>query len=834
MNIAFDAAAILGPMGKNRGIGNYTLAQFREMISRDKDNQYFFFNVFEPFSLGNYPNLHEEYFDCGKYLGLLNVADGKVYGSLLHKYLQNNKIDVFYITSPFDDKVPAYREEWFTGVKIVATVYDIIPYVFRTRYFPGGESDMGWYMDRVAKLKWMTKMLVISKSVKDDLMNYLNFPGDNIDVIWGAPSAMFQEITVGKADAELLKKKYRLKDRFVMCTGGDDDRKNIAGLIEAYGKLPHELKEQYGLVIVCKLQNASVQRYTALAKEFGVKNEVVFTNYVSDEELIQLYNMASLIAFPSKYEGFGLPVVEAWACGKPVLTSNNSSLIQIAGDAAAVVDADSVEDISHVLQETLREDVLKQLAEKGRERLKLFQWPAVADRAIAAINQLKPEKTVETELPRLAYFTPLPPQKSGIADYSEDIIRELACNFQIDVFIDDGYRPVSDFPQNVRILNHESFPVMAQKYQYILYQMGNSTFHYYMYPYLRQYGGVLVLHDYNMHDTGQWATLHLVNDNMKTYRDYLTEDFPEPIVDEYLQCIRMGGPVDISMELNGFVTNYASKIIVHSSYAMEKLLRKDIRRTVRMIPLYAKIAPLENTADVKKRYNISPKVTVFATFGRVHEAKRAIPVLMAGIEILKEYKDAILLFVGELDKGIYDTFHQILAKSGVRDRIRVTGYIKLEQFCDYIDATDVCLNLRYPYNGENSASLARILARGRCVVVNNIGSFTEIPDGCCVKLPPVEEMRHGQEEKMIYNVMKQLMEDSELRNKIGQRARKYAESTLNIRIVAEQYSAFIKQEIVNELNEEVVSVIQRDEILKKGYTDDEIRGISRTLAYCAE
>ena len=833
MNIAFDAAAILGPMSKNRGIGNYALSQFREMISRDKDNQYFFFNIFEPFSIGEFPNLQESYFYCGRELDLLSIADGKLYGTLVRKFIHKNKINVFYITSPFESQVPVYQEAWFCNVKTVVTVYDIIPLVFKNHYFPNGDSDMEWYVKRLSVLNWVDKMIVISQSVKDDLIKYLNFSGDNIDVIWGAPSALFQEITVGENDANKLKKKYGLNNQFIMCTGGDDERKNIAGLIKAYGLTSLEFREQYDLVIVCKLQKKSEQRYTALAKKMGLSKKVIFTNFVSDEELLQLYNMAALVAFPSKYEGFGLPVVEAWACGKAVLTSDNSSLIQIAGDAAVIVNPECIEDISRGLQEAMQVDTLKQMAERGRDRLKLFQWPVVADRAIESIRQLiTPEIKIHTELPKLAYFSPLPPIQSGISDYSVDIINELAHFFQIDVFIDDDYKPVCNLPSNTKVYNHKMFPKMEKRYSYKLYQMGNSLFHCYMYSYLEQYGGVLVLHDYNMHGVLQAVAFHVVNDNLKTYRDCLIKDYSESRVDEYLQQIRSGGSVKTDMEVNGFVTNYANKIIVHSNYAGEKLLRKNIGSQVCMIPHYANISPLADVADAKKKCCIDPDTTVFATFGFIHETKRAIPLLRAGIRLLKEYKNAMLLFVGKLDQTISDSFHHILSESGVSDRILVTGYVDLEQFCNYIDAADVCFNLRHPYNGENSGSLARIVARGKCVVVNDIGSFSEIPDDCCVKIPPVEKMQQGQEENLIYQVMKDIMRNHDFRKTTSERARKYAEKTLSIQTVAEQYADFIISEGGNDITEEFLHIIRQDIIQKKVYEDVEIREISKTLAYC--
>lgn len=100
-------------------------------------------------------------------------------------------------------------------------------------------------------------------------------------LIWGAPGEKFKKIQVSQQQKKELCKKFKIDSPFVMCTGGDDERKNIAGLISAFGKLPRELIQNYQLVIVCKLQNTAVKRYTELAEKCGLKERVVLTNFVS-------------------------------------------------------------------------------------------------------------------------------------------------------------------------------------------------------------------------------------------------------------------------------------------------------------------------------------------------------------------------------------------------------------------------------------------------------------------------------------------------------------------------------------------------------------------------
>ncbi|MDE6091573.1 MAG: hypothetical protein K2G14_00575, partial [Ruminococcus sp.] len=140
MNIAFDAVAILGPMSRNRGIGNYALSQFTGMVNRDINNHYFFLNMIDgdfslESSITNKSGFTEDFIDTGKNNVLLrNDAYSEVIGNIIKRYIRENNIDIFYITSPFESSFTLYKKEWFEGVKVISTVYDIIPYVMKEKY----------------------------------------------------------------------------------------------------------------------------------------------------------------------------------------------------------------------------------------------------------------------------------------------------------------------------------------------------------------------------------------------------------------------------------------------------------------------------------------------------------------------------------------------------------------------------------------------------------------------------------------------------------------------------------------------------------------------------
>lgn len=839
MNIALDSIAILGPMSKNRGIGNYADSQFRTLITCDSQNHYFFFNVFDDQNVFQNEEkdgkITEDDFLCVKGREFLNVPwFTECYGKLVKNYIHKNKIDVFYITSPFDGHLPVYKREWFEGTSVVATVYDIIPYVMKDHYFPH-KGDIDWYMERIDMLRWVDRILVISQSVKDDLVSYLHFNPDQIDVIWGAPSNMFKKIDIPLQEENALRRKYGISGPFVMCTGGDDERKNIAGLIEAFSGISSGFIHQYQLVIVCKLQQVSVERYTDLAKKLNIQDRVVLTNFVTNKELLQLYNLADLVAFPSVYEGFGLPVVEAWACGTGVLTSNNSSLGQIAGDAAITVDPYSIKDISRGLEKALGGD-LKKLAQLGAERLPMFTWNHVANETKKAIERAvtnrKQPKTGKPTRESIAFFSPLPPLESGISDYSVDIIHALAKTFDIDVYIDDGYTPDQLPDERIHVLPHVKYNERRKKYRETVFQVGNSLFHDYMWPYIQKWGGLVVLHDYNLHGVLQAKFLGKQN-KPEEYRKALMEDLTEQECRVCMDAVGNWAKLDTvrtKYEVNGYIINHADKIVVHSDDAKKKLLERNIGRSVRRIRSYAKIEPMKSTKEAKEEMGIDPDHIVLAAFGGVHETKRAIPILHAFAKLREDYDSVYLIFGGKLDKGLESEFNNTLHELGIEDQVKVTGYQDLDTFLKYMDAADICLNLRWPYNGETSGSLMRMLAKGKCIVVNDIGSFSEIPDHAVIKLPSAENLTNEQEIRNIHETLQELCGSEEMRQTISSNARQFAEKELDVDIIAREYEDYILQKPEKLINEELIAALH-EKLITLHMNRDEIKRLAYTLSY---
>lgn len=835
MNIAFDAVAILGYMSRNRGIGNYALNQFSGMVNLDRNNKYFFLNMIDKdFSLSpliTNDNFTEDFIDTGKNNVLLrNEAYSEVIGSIIKRYIRENNIDIFYITSPFESNFILYKKEWFEGVRVISTVYDIIPYVMKDKYL-SDRNTYNWYMKCVENLRWSDELFVISESVKTDLVKYLNFSPDHIKTIWGGVDEKYRSIYISGAEKSLLLDKFGITKPFIMCTGGEDGRKNLDGLIRAYALLPDNLKNSYQLVVVCKLSENGMTKLRNIAKSQNVEKNVVFTNFVSDEELLKFYNLAEIMAFPSKYEGFGLPIVEAWACGTPVITANNSSLKEIAGDAAILVNADNDRCIADGMAKMLGDkSIISQYAEKGKQRLELYRWNNINNNIISLINGITPKKISLSKPERLkiAFFTPLPPLESGIADYSEDIINELCKYCDIDVFVEETYNANSVFPANVVMYSHRSYPARHEKYADTIFQVGNSEYHFYMYQYIRKYHGTVVLHDYNLHGAFYHYAITLFKGNYNLYRTFIDTDFSD--AENYIHALQNGtaNPDLYGIELNNYITDSADRIIVHSQYSRKKLLQKNIERNVTVIPLYAEILPVTDSSEIKKKNGFSADMTIISAFGGIHRTKRIIPLLKAFSRLKKEVSDIHLMLVGKPSEDIKPEIEQLISSENLKDSVTITGYTDIEKFKEYIDMSDICLNLRYPYNGETSGSLMRILAKSRCVIVNDIGSFSEIPDNACIKLPSVENMGEVKEPDEIYNALKRLVENPSERYETAASAREYAEKVLDIKYIAEKYYTTIKAEkIKSPVTENLINTLKNDVNITSG----DINGLAQTLSY---
>ena len=231
-----------------------------------------------------------------------------------------------------------------------------------------------------------THVLADSQSTKNDLIELYATPEDKITVLYAGVSSIFRPIT----DLDQLmkvRKRYKLGDQpFVLSVGTLQPRKNHATLIKAFELTL--MDSDYNLVLAGG-QGWSYEEVYDLVRSRGLQHRVLFPGFVADEDLSALYSSADVMAFPSLYEGFGLPVLESMACGVPVLASNISCLPEVAGSAALFVDPRDVEAMSAAMLKLVSNvDLRETLRKKGFERVEQFSWQSSAANLLRVYRDL--------------------------------------------------------------------------------------------------------------------------------------------------------------------------------------------------------------------------------------------------------------------------------------------------------------------------------------------------------------------------------------------------------------------------------------------------------------
>lgn len=259
--------------------------------------------------------------------------------------------------------------------KTVVTIHDVTPLVFPKNYPPGIKGEIKFQIQKCS-LKSVNAVITDSKSSKQDITKYLDYPPEKIHVIYLAPGSHFKKLPTLNS-ALSTQRKYCLPHCFVLYVGDVNYNKNVLGLAKACKLIG------IPLVIVGKQAvqkdfdktHVENQPLVQLIKEFGNDKKVMRLGFIPDEDLVAIYNLASVYCQPSFYEGFGLPVLQAMACGTPVVSSNKPCLPEICGEAAIFFDPYQPKEISKAIVNVLSDESLcDKLKQLGFKQAKKFSW----------------------------------------------------------------------------------------------------------------------------------------------------------------------------------------------------------------------------------------------------------------------------------------------------------------------------------------------------------------------------------------------------------------------------------------------------------------------------
>jgi Glycosyl transferases group 1 len=372
------------------------------------------------------------------------------------------------------------------------------------------------YVQALNRLRRYDAVLAISEATRRDCVSLLGISPDRVVTIGTASEGRFfvpDRTEPMPAESRALLRALAITRPFVYSVGSLEYRKNLWGLIDAFAMLPVDLRQSHQLVLTYALSGAERQRVQHYAWDRGVTDQLVLTDWLSDKALRVLYQRCAAFVFPSSYEGFGLPILEAMHCGAPVVAGNNSSQIEVVGDAGLLFNvADAAELADQLVRILDQVGPAQELRERAVVQARRFNWEQTADKVLDVLTRSHaPEPSVRLRSGRrraprrrIAFFSPLPPLRSEVSDYSARLLEELNRRYTIDLYHDAGYVPHMGlqspdfgchdyrlFERNARVLGYDA----------LVYQMGNSHYHGYMHETLLRHPGIVTLHDVGIADS---------------------------------------------------------------------------------------------------------------------------------------------------------------------------------------------------------------------------------------------------------------------------------------------------------------------------------------------
>jgi glycosyltransferase involved in cell wall biosynthesis len=647
---------------------------------------------------------------------------------------------VYHIGSAFEPDVSlaALWPSTARGLRLAVTLYDLIPEIFPRTYLADPRARR-WYRARLNFIRCADRILAISQATAADAQERLGVKADRIAVVGAAPGSQFKPPPSRDAAlARLAATMPEVEPRFLLYTGGIEPRKNIDRLLAAYAGLDEELRQKHQLVIVCRVHPEERERLEETLRGLCVAGRVHFPGFVTDEQLIALYRATTLFVFPSLYEGYGLPVAEAAACGAPVVASNTSSLVELVLEEHARFDPYDVNSIRSAITRCLTDDSLLERL-RSRDSYALDSWRDVARRTVAVYEELAAQPKIRRirSRPRVAYVSPLPPQRSGVADYSYRLLERLSEHCEIDAFVDASLGD-QEGPPGVHVSPIHSFQVvegLRAGYDRVLICLGNSEHHAAALDLLRRRGGTVLAHDVRLTGLYGYASVYRQEFEQRSLAQILV-DMYERTVDT--EIARSGSITVEDAEQHGILMAreaiaLADAYIVHSDYAAE-LARRDAapehRHKVRVAP-FAFPDPGEFSALPR-----SQQLSV-GTFGVVAPVKQTEKVVDAFSVIAARRGDCTLIVAGPpAGAGDYERIQARVDRLGLARRVRLRGELDAESFKQAIASTTVAVQLRAASMGESPASVGDCLAAGIPTVVTSVGAARELPDAVVVKVAP--------------------------------------------------------------------------------------------------
>jgi glycosyltransferase involved in cell wall biosynthesis len=399
---------------------------------------------------------------------------------------------------------------------------------------------------------------------------------------------------------------------------------------------------------------------------------------------------------------------------------------------------------------------------------------------------------------RIAFFTPLPPLRTALADHSAGLLPYLGQGADLDLFIDEGYHPASqNVVEQFKIYSYKEFYRRAGDYDLTVYVMGNNAhFHGYIYNLMRDYPGVVILHDTDLQQYffvralkhGHWA-------------DYLAEleNSYGRVAGRRIAAMALAEQIDRVQGVYPLVEpviSWSLGAIVYNEFAYHDLLIRCPQARVRQLKYHFYLpqgfpAPVDTQA-LRERWGLDG-FFVIGTFGLFHQEKRLDVCLRAFKRFQQTRPDARYLLVGNHDSN-YD-LPGLIRSLELEDSVILTGWLEALEFSQHLCVPDIAIHLRYPHIGGTLYTPLRLLGLGRPTILSEIEPLAEFPEGCCVKIPPDDY-----EEDTLVEILKYLADQPDFRFQMEENAQQFIQRHYNIAQIAHEHLDFFEQVVNSQAN----------------------------------
>jgi glycosyltransferase involved in cell wall biosynthesis len=741
--IGIDMLGMQSAGSRMRGIGRYCSHLLSTLFERHVDHEYVLYHhkglphdgLPEP-RLGRLRGLPGE-------LSTRSDAPTAVAMDLL-TWANPDNLDVLLIPSPFEWQnryIPPARG--CNRLKTATIVHDLIPIQFQERYLTD-LSSRKWFSRWTKLLTAQDVLLTNSESTRTDLLEVLRIDPRRVVTIGTASDpSYFVPRADSRGDGGLSDelRSLGIARPFLFNVGGDDDRKNAHGLVEAFARLPLRLRDSHKLVIACGLPVRRVDAIRALARDRGVLDRLVLTGPVSDEVLRLLYQHCAAFVFPSLYEGFGIPILEAMHCGAPVIAGNNSSQVEVAEGAALLVNAADPVQLAEKIELVLEgPGVADRLRAQALARASEFNWSHVVDRLASALEGLvdseaRPRRCRPAERPRVAIVSPAAPPGPDHARAVERLAEGLLDTYAIDIYHESSQVPPIGLRSNrVGCFHHAAFDRNAtyKLYRAVLCHLGNALEYGFVLDFLETHRAIAVLHDFGLarlqldravRRGGVEAFLDVVRSCCGVRSEPLLPALARLASDPEALLPALDA---MGVALNRTVFERAEAVVVTSASVLgrSRELTTGLAERACVIPFGIEPARFDaaRRVAIRKHLGLPPEALIVGAFGSAPSGQRAAVVLDAFRDLSRRRPDAHLLIVSTDAISAPPAAQSV--GPGWGGRVRVLGRRSIVERDDLMAAVDIAVLSQAPAPFDTPTPLlATLLAAGVPTILDDPGSL---------------------------------------------------------------------------------------------------------------